>query len=141
MVTEFTPVASLVGGLLIGLAAALLWAAQGRVAGVSGAVGGLLSPAPGELGWRAAFLGGLLAGGLVCALLMPAQFTAAATSPAALVLAGLAVGVGTRMGNGCTSGHGVCGLARMSGRSLAAVLTFMATGALTVFITRHVIGG
>lgn len=141
METAFTPAASLAGGLLIGLAAALMWATQGRVAGVSGALGGLLTPTPGELGWRAAFVAGLVAGGLVGGLLMPGQFTAAATSPAMLVAAGLVVGVGTRMGNGCTSGHGVCGLARLSTRSLAAVLTFMATGAATVFVVRHVVGG
>jgi uncharacterized protein len=141
MVTEFTPVASLVGGLLIGLAAALLMATQGRVAGVSGALGGLLTHKVGEQGWRAAFVGGLLAGGLLCALWMPGQFVQATTSPTALIAAGLLVGVGTRLGNGCTSGHGVCGLARGSGRSLAAVLMFMATGAATVFITRHIIGG
>lgn len=141
METAFTPAMSLAGGLLIGLAAALMWATQGRVAGVSGALGGLLTPTPGELGWRAAFVAGLVAGGLVCGLLMPAQFTPAATSPATLIAAGLIVGVGTRMGNGCTSGHGVCGLARLSTRSLAAVLTFMATGAATVFVMRHVVGG
>ncbi|MCI0569512.1 MAG: YeeE/YedE family protein [Myxococcaceae bacterium] len=135
-------VASLLGGALIGLSAALLLLLNGRIAGISGIAGGLFFPARGEAGWRLAFVGGLVAGGVLLAAFAPGVFgRGAVVSPALLVVAGLLVGFGTRLGNGCTSGHGVCGLARGSTRSLVATLTFMAAGALTVFVVRHVLGG
>lgn len=138
---QFLPLlASLAGGLLIGGSALGLLALSGRVAGVSGIVGGLVPPHRGDLAWRLAYLGGLLGGGLLLRLSVGLP-TSAASSPAALVLGGLLVGFGTRLGNGCTSGHGVCGLGRGSPRSLAAVLTFMSVAILTVFITRHLLGG
>lgn len=132
----------LVGGTLIGLSASLLLWANGRVAGISGIVGSLLAPVRGDIAWRALFLGGLLSGGLLLAWLRPASFAAPAPlslgGGALLVAAGLLVGFGSGLGNGCTSGHGVCGISRGSARSIAATLTFMATGALTVFLVRHV---
>ncbi len=131
---------SLLGGLLIGGASLLLLAFGGRVAGVSGIVAGLLPPRRGELAWRLAFLAGLAAGGLL--LLTRADLpTQLAASRPTLIVAGLLVGFGARLGGGCTSGHGVCGLGRRSPRSLAAVLTFMVTAFVTVFITRHLLGG
>ncbi len=132
--------ASLAGGLLIGAASLGLLALSGRVAGVSGIVGGLLPPHRGDLAWRLAYLAGLLGGGL----LWHAWFGLPTTVPASrttLIVGGLLVGFGTRLGNGCTSGHGVCGLGRGSPRSLAAVLTFMGVAFLTVFLTRHILGG
>ena len=137
---HFTPWASLAGGILIGLAAALLLLANGRIAGISGILGGLLRPARGDVAWRVAFLGGLFLAPLVWLTLRampPAQID---HSPALLAAAGLLVGLGTRFGSGCTSGHGVCGIARLSPRSLAATACFMAAGIVTVFIVRHVLG-
>ncbi|PTL82766.1 YeeE/YedE family protein [Vitiosangium sp. GDMCC 1.1324] len=132
----------LLGGALLGLSASLLLLFNGRVAGISGIAGGLLPPTRGELGWRLAFLAGLVAGGLLLRVLWPASLESSARPGAiGLVVAGLLVGFGTRLGSGCTSGHGVCGLARGATRSLVATLTFMATGALTVFVVRHVLGG
>jgi uncharacterized membrane protein YedE/YeeE len=134
--------AALTGGILIGLASTLLLLFNGRIAGISGIASGLLLPSKGELGWRAAFILGLVAGGILLRLLFPQAVGApVATSTGVVIVAGLLVGVGTRMGNGCTSGHGVCGLARGSSRSLAATLTFMASGAITVFVVRHILGG
>ena len=127
-VGSFTPVASTVGGLLIGLAASTLMYSHGRVAGISGIVGGLLTPRAGDVGWRAVFLLGLAAGGVGLVLLRPDSMAASPASLGTLVLAGLLVGFGTRLGSGCTSGHGVCGLTRMSPRSAVAVATFMAAG-------------
>lgn len=142
--TDFTPLPSLIGGLLIGLSVSLLFLGSGRVAGISGVLGGLLGSAPGERSWRALFLAGLLAGGLAMRFLAPASFFGVAMSGhrsvLLLVAGGLLVGFGTRLGGGCTSGHGVCGLSRLSTRSLAATLTFMATGALTVYVARHLVG-
>jgi hypothetical protein len=136
---HFTPWAALAGGILIGLAAAMLVLMNGRIAGISGILGGLLAPRIGDIGWRAAFVLGLvlapLAYGLVAAL--PARQVDAGYP--ALVVAGLLVGVGTRYGSGCTSGHGVCGLSRLSPRSLAATLAFMGAGFATVFALRHLI--
>jgi len=137
---HFTPWASLAGGILIGLAAALLLLANGRIAGISGILGGLLRPARGDVAWRVAFLGGLFLAPLAWLTLRampPAQID---NSPALLAAAGLLVGLGTRFGSGCTSGHGVCGIARLSPRSLAATACFMAAGIVTVFIVRHVLG-
>jgi len=133
-------VSALAGGVLIGAASALLLLTHGRVAGISGIVGGLLAPARGELGWRAAFVAGLVGGGLLLRLLSPGAIGAPVAGAGAAIAAGLLVGFGSRLGNGCTSGHGVCGLSRGSIRSLAATLTFMATAAATVFVARHVLG-
>jgi uncharacterized membrane protein YedE/YeeE len=136
-----TPVASLVGGALIGLSASALLLLAGRVAGISGIVGGLLLPRRGELGWRVAFVGGLLVGGLLVAWLVPGSIVPR-KGPAPvwlLAVAGLLVGFGTQLAGGCTSGHGVCGLSRFSRRSLVAVVTFMVTGGLAVYLVRHVL--
>lgn len=133
--------AGLAGGVLIGAAAVLLMALLGRIAGVSGIVGGLLPPRPAaDFGWRLAFVIGLVAGPLFYTMLSgrPGVGLPVADLPV-LVLAGLLVGAGTTVGSGCTSGHGVCGLARLSPRSLVATLTFMATAGVTVFLVRHVL--
>lgn len=140
--THFTPWTSLAGGLLLGLAAALFILLNGRVLGISGILGGLLAPKRGDAGWRLSFVLGLLAAPLVAGLLAPEGFLKAPRIDAGyglVVLAGLLVGVGTRYGSGCTSGHGVCGLSRLSPRSLVATLAFMAAGFLTVFLIRHVL--
>lgn len=123
-----------VGGVLIGGSAALLMLTQGRIAGISGILGGMLPPMAADRDWRAAFLFGLLGAGIVGAVIAPQAIGASVRSAPILVIAGLLVGIGTRLGSGCTSGHGVCGLARLSPRSLVAVVTFMATGALTATI-------
>lgn len=121
-----------IGGGLIGLAASWLLLAKGRVAGISGIVGGLLGPVDAQTSWRLSFLGGLLVGGLILMVTMPTVIAAPDGRPLGLVaVAGLLVGYGTRLGSGCTSGHGVCGLTRFSPRSLVATLTFMATGFAT----------
>lgn len=139
---NFTPVASTVGGLAIGLAASLLLLFNGRVAGISGIYSGVLLPRSGDFAWRAAFVGGLIAGGLVTSLLAPALFTIEYDRTLPMVaVAGLLVGFGVRLGSGCTSGHGVCGLSRMSARSLVATVTFIFTGALTVLAVRLATGG
>ena len=137
---HFTPVSALLGGALIGLAASLLLATVGRIAGISGIVAGTMAPSSDGRGWRVAFLAGLLGGAVLVRALAPEPIavTMVAGVPA-IVLAGLFVGFGTRLGNGCTSGHGVCGMARLSVRSIAATLTFMLTGGLTVFVVRHVL--
>jgi uncharacterized membrane protein YedE/YeeE len=137
---HFTPWASFTGGILIGLATALLLLANGRVAGISGILGGLLRPARGDIAWRVAFVLGLFFAPIVWLAMRampPAQID---HSPALLAIGGLLVGVGTRFGNGCTSGHGVCGIARLSPRSLLATACFMAAGFVTVFVVRHVLG-
>jgi uncharacterized membrane protein YedE/YeeE len=140
--TEFTPISAAVGGLLIGLAAAVLLLANGRVAGISGIVGQALWPQPGEQrGWRLLFLLGIpLGAALVSVATGPLRVDIQADPPV-LILAGLLVGFGTRLGNGCTSGHGICGISRGSTRSFAATLTFMAVAGVTVFLVRHVAGG
>lgn len=135
---QFTPWAALAGGLLIGLASVAFALLLGRVAGISGIVAGLLRPQQGDFGWRIAFVVGLLAA--------PVTYSLATVLPAlridadvpALIAAGLVVGIGTRYGSGCTSGHGVCGLSRLSLRSLVATLAFMLAGFVTVFLLRHV---
>jgi uncharacterized membrane protein YedE/YeeE len=141
-VEHFTPYSATVGGLLIGVSASWLLLAAGRIAGISGILGGLLAPAGDDKLWRALFVCGLIGG---CWLVRLASGDAIAVTITAstkeLVLAGLLVGFGTRAGSGCTSGHGVCGMARLSPRSIAATLSFMASGALTVFVTRHLLGG
>lgn len=139
---NFTPIPSLIGGILIGLAAGAMLLFDGKIAGISGIVGGLLRPVAGETLWRGCFIAGLLAGGLLLRLLDPAAYAfTLQRSAGAIVLAGLLVGFGTRLGNGCTSGHGVCGISRLSPRSIIATVTFIAVGALTVFIVNHVFGG
>jgi uncharacterized protein len=136
--TNFTPWASLAGGILLGLASALFILVNGRILGISGILGGLLRPVRGDMGWRLAFLAGMLAAPLLyVALLGPVQARIDA-GWGTVVVAGLLVGVGTRYGAGCTSGHGVCGLSRLSPRSLVATLAFMGAGFVTVFLARHV---
>lgn len=138
---NFTPVSALIGGLLIGSSAALFVLLHGRIAGISGILGGLLRPARNDLGWRVAFLAGLLAAPLLYAAVAGALPAVEIDTPVGLlVAAGLLVGFGTRLGSGCTSGHGVCGIARLSARSLAATATFMASAIATVLITRHLLG-
>jgi uncharacterized membrane protein YedE/YeeE len=132
---------SLLGGALIGLAASSLLLLSGRLAGVSGIVAGLLQPRQGETLWRALFVAGMVAGGVALALLRPAVFQpAAARPPLVLVAAGVLIGFGTRLGSGCTSGHGICGVSRLSRRSIVATATFMLTGAATVFVSRYLLG-
>lgn len=134
---HFTPWTSLLGGVLIGLAAAAFLLLAGRVAGVSGILGGLLRPRRGDLAWRLAFLGGLAAAPLMYALAAPLPPATVEAGPAILVAAGLLVGLGTRYGAGCTSGHGICGIARRSPRSYVATAVFVGAGFLTVFLLRH----
>ena len=137
----FTPWSAAIGGVVIGLSAALLVLAGGRIAGISGIVGGMLRARAGDLGWRVAFIAGLLLSPLVFAMAGPVPGAAIDAGFPVLIVAGLAVGVGTRYAGGCTSGHGVCGLSRLSPRSLVATLSFMVAGIATVFVIRHVIGG
>jgi uncharacterized membrane protein YedE/YeeE len=127
---------ALLGGLLIGAASALLLLTHGRIAGVSGVVGSLLKRATPERGWQAAFIAGLAVTGTVAAFVAPTAVGHSVRSYPALIVAGLLVGFGTRLGGGCTSGHGVCGIGRLSTRSLVAVATFMVTGALTTLLAR-----
>ena len=135
---NFTPVSALAGGVLIGLASVWLLAASGRIAGVSGILHGLFAQPPGDRAWRAAFVVGLIAAGFVWHAFVPVNSEPQATWPW-LALAGALVGFGTRIGGGCTSGHGVCGLGRFSLRSLVAVMVFMATGMAATFVMRHVL--
>jgi uncharacterized membrane protein YedE/YeeE len=138
---SFTPWSSLAGGLLIGLAAAMLVLFSGRIAGISGVVGGLLKLPRGDTAWRVAFVAGLaIAPAAYLLFTRWPQVRIEADYPA-LVVAGLLVGIGTRYGAGCTSGHGVCGISRRSRRSLVATLAFMAMGFVTVYVVRHVLGG
>jgi len=137
--TDFTPWTALGGGMLIGLATAMFVLFNGRIAGISGILGGLLRPATGELGWRIAFLLGLVAAPLVYTLAAPLPAMRIDAGTGTLIAAGLLVGIGTRYGAGCTSGQGVCGLARGSARSLAATLAFMGAGFATVFVVRHLL--
>jgi uncharacterized membrane protein YedE/YeeE len=140
--TNFTPWASLAGGVMLGLASALFILLNGRILGISGIVGGLLRPQSGDAGWRIAFLLGLFAAPWLWQAVAPTALLSAPRIDANMglvVLAGLMVGVGTRYSAGCTSGHGVCGLSRLSPRSLVATLSFMGAGFLSVFVLRHVI--
>jgi uncharacterized membrane protein YedE/YeeE len=137
--THFTPWSSLAGGIMIGAAAALLVLLNGRIAGVSGIIGGVLRPAAGDMAWRLAFIIGLLVAPAVYPLLTEPVPPTIEVSYPVLLAAGLLVGAGTRYGSGCTSGHGVCGLSRLSPRSLAATLAFMAAGFATVFVVRHLL--
>ncbi len=137
--THFTPISALVGGVLIGLAAAWLILENGRVLGASGLIGGLIPPRAGDWPWRAEAILGLILVPFVARFLFETPSPAIAAAPATLIVGGLLVGFGTRLANGCTSGHGVSGLARLSPRSLTATLTFMAAGFATVFVVRHVL--
>lgn len=139
MATEFTPVLSLAGGVMIGLSAILLMALYGRIAGMTGIVGGVLPPVSGDWRWRVAFLAGSV---VAPAVLLAAGATIPFAVPVpvwAMIVGGLIVGVGVSLGSGCTSGHGVCGIARLSPRSIVATVTFMAATAITVYIMRHVL--
>ncbi len=136
---HFTPWTSLAGGILLGLASALFILLNGRVLGISGIVGGLLRPRRGDLGWRVAFTAGLLVAPALWGLVAAPTLARIEAGPALIVVAGLLVGWGTRYGSGCTSGHGVCGLSRLSPRSLVATLAFMGTGFVTVFALRHLL--
>jgi uncharacterized membrane protein YedE/YeeE len=139
---NFTPISAAIGGALIGLSAVLLMAFTGRIAGIAGITGGLISPRTDDRGWRLAFIAGLIAAPFAAALLghavatpkMPGSFVT-------IAVAGLLVGFGTRLGNGCTSGHGICGIARLSPRSIAATVVFMTAAIVVVALTRHVFGG
>ena len=137
---RFTPWTSLAGGVVIGLAASLFILLNGRIAGISGILGGLLRPARGDIAWRMAFIAGLVAAPLVYGLSGALPATRVDASTLTLVVAGLLVGLGTRYGAGCTSGHGVCGIARLSPRSMVATVCFMAAGFITVFVARHMLG-
>jgi uncharacterized membrane protein YedE/YeeE len=137
--THFTPGSALAGGILLGLAAAALVLGNGRVLGISGIVGGLFSPRRSEVAWRLTFLLGLVLSPVVYTSLSALPTPTIEASTPTLVVAGLLVGLGTRYGAGCTSGHGVCGLARLSPRSLVATVAFMAAGFATVFVIRHVL--
>jgi uncharacterized membrane protein YedE/YeeE len=139
-VSNFTPVSSLLGGLLIGLAAAMLWLTNGRIAGISGIVGNLPSSRAVDVVWRLAFLAGLIAAPLGYAALAGTPVIRLEASAPILIAGGLLVGFGTRLGSGCTSGHGVCGVARFSSRSIVATCLFMAAGFITVFVMRHIVG-
>ena len=137
---HFTPWASVGGGVLLGIASALFVLLNGRILGISGIVGGLLAPRMGDIGWRLAFLLGMGAAPFVFAAVMPPELLPVVridASEPVVALAGVLVGIGTRYGSGCTSGHGVCGLSRLSPRSLVATLSFMAAGFAIVYLLRH----
>jgi uncharacterized protein len=136
---NFTPWASLAGGALIGLAAAILMLFNGRIAGISGIVGGLIKPRLRDAGWRIAFVGGLIIAPLLWQLFKQLPNIQIDAGYGLLIMAGLIVGMGTRYGAGCTSGHGVCGISRLSPRSVIATLTFMAAGFATVYVLRHLL--
>lgn len=139
---NFTPIASLIGGIIIGASALGLMAFNGQVAGITGVTRGVLQPKGGDVAWRIAFLAGLIVGPAVYQAITGNMISPTITkSVPVLVIGGLMVGFGTTMGSGCTSGHGVCGLGRLSIRSLAATMTFMVTAVATVYIARHVVGG
>jgi len=136
---EFTPITSLAGGMLIGLAAVMLMAGLGRIAGITGIVAGLFSPVHGDWTWRALFTLGMIAAPLTYSQFSALPEITLDTGWLTLLIAGLLVGIGTRLGSGCTSGHGVCGLARMSPRSIVATVAFMSSGFLTVYVIRHLL--
>jgi len=136
--SQFTPWSALAGGAVVGMAVALLVLFNGRIAGISGIVGGLFRRQKGDMGWRIAFISGLVAAPLVWQLFLSLPAIRIDGSYAMMAIAGLVVGMGTRYGSGCTSGHGVCGLSRLSPRSIIATLAFMGTGLATVYVIRHV---
>ena len=138
---EFEVIKPLIGGMLIGLSAAILMLTKGRIAGISGIVEGVLRPKSGDVMWRVIFLAGLLVGGMVMAMLLPERFDLTTNRTIQMTaVAGLMVGIGVHIGCGCTSGHGVCGISRISLRSLVAVPTFMGTGALVVWLVNQQLG-
>lgn len=138
----FTPIASTLGGVLIGAAAAGLLVFHGRIAGISGIAGGIFRKQPGDVTWRIMFLAGLFTAGMLGSWYFPQAYRVEIDrSTVALVAAGLVVGIGTQLGSGCTSGHGVCGIGRFSRRSIVATASFMATAAITVFVINTVLGG
>lgn len=139
---NFTPVASLCGGILIGVSASAMLLLQGKIAGISGIFAGILKPARDDILWKLWFVAGLIAGGILLRIFLPGAYDfGEVRSYPVLVVAGLLVGFGTRLGNGCTSGHGVCGMSRLSPRSIVATATFIATGAIVVYFVNHVLGG
>lgn len=138
---NFTPWSAVAGGALIGLAASIFILVNGRIAGISGILGGLLSPKPGDVSWRIAFLLGLIVAPMVYGLVAELPEIRIDGGFPIMMLAGFLVGIGTRYGSGCTSGHGICGISRLSPRSLAATLSFMVAGFVTVFIVRHLLTG
>lgn len=140
-VGSFTPVFSLAGGIVIGVAAAVLVLFNGRIAGISGILGGVLGASRDDAGWRAAFIAGLIGAPILASALGKPLVPDIQAGWGEIIVAGFLVGVGTRYASGCTSGHGVCGISRGSIRSLSATATFMATGFLTVFVMRHLVGG
>ena len=137
--TQFTPWSAFAGGIILGAATAALLLFNDRIAGISGILGGLLRPVSGDIGWRLAFVAGVVAAPMAWGLVAPLPPIRIEAGTGVLVTAGLLVGVGTRFGAGCTSGHGICGLSRLSLRSLVATLAFMGTGFFTVLVTRHLI--
>src|ERR1700684_2014591 len=138
---NFTPLSALIGGILIGLSAAAMLLLEGKIAGISGILAGVLAPSKGETEWKVAFVGRLLAGGVLLRISLPTACDCGIIRPyGVLMLAGLLVGFGTRLGNGCTSGHGVCGISRIPPRSMVATLTFIASGVVTVYLVNHVVG-
>jgi uncharacterized membrane protein YedE/YeeE len=139
---DFTPISALIGGALIGVSASLVLLTHGKVAGISGLVGGLFRRDTTDRAFRLSFLAGLFIVGVLTRWIVPGAFdTTWSTTVHATLVAGLLVGFGTQLGNGCTSGHGVCGISRLSMRSIVATATFMVAGAATVFVTRHLLGG
>ena len=139
---DFSPLSATIGGILIGLSASLMMLTNGRVAGISGIVGGLLTPKRNDTAWRLAFLAGLILAGFGCMVIAPSNIAISSSrTMLTTAIAGVIVGVGVRMGNGCTSGHGVCGLSRFSVRSLVATCTFMFTGMLTATLIQVALGG
>ena len=136
---NFTPLSALAGGILIGISASLLILLNGRLAGISSLVGGLIKPSANDMGWRVAFIIGLIVAPLIWQLFSHLPVIVINTNNGLLITSGLIVGIGTRYGSGCTSGHGICGLSRLSPRSFIATLAFMSTGFLTVFVIRHLL--
>lgn len=137
---QFTPWSALAGGALLGIASALFILLNGRIAGICGIVGGLYSPQKNDIGWRIAFIVGLILAPLAWSLIETLPNIDIKASNSLLIISGLIVGISTRYGSGCTSGHGVCGISRLSPRSIVATLAFMGTGFLTVYIMRHILG-
>ncbi|MCH8182044.1 MAG: YeeE/YedE family protein [Proteobacteria bacterium] len=139
---NFTPVSAIIGGAMIGVASSMLLVLSGRLAGISGILAGLLPPRRGDMDWRILFIGGLLLGAVAYQVFAGEVYEVSfSLGWPAIVIGGLLTGIGTRVGSGCTSGHGVCGLGRLSPRSTAATITFIVAGGLTVFVVRHVVGG
>jgi len=135
---NFTPITSLIGGAMIGLSASAMLLLEGKIAGISGIFAGVLNPAKGELLWKSSFVAGLLAGGVMLRIFLPGTFNFGIVRPyGVLAVAGLLVGYGTRLGSGCTSGHGVCGISRLSLRSIVATATFVTSGATVVYFGNH----